>query len=249
MNTQELVKCLDHLSKPSSWLIHCILHPSEEDTPPVSYASQVHGLATCNPTFCKKGLSFINTAEQPPWKWSLLHTGWLSTPLPCRLCTTLILKIDLSSLRGLTLWGSIMSRCTASAWSLVVQLQQPYLQACSVLVHLHDTHIGQHPILTYSLIFKIHLDVCNLEQWPGESWVVHLIWDPPALDLSMHCWYFLKDSEVNHISLPWGVKASWHPFLVGCHNPGIASAQTNTLFTIILNHAREASIPVVEARM
>ena len=44
-----------------------------------------------------------------------------------------------------------------------------------ILVHLHDTHIGQHPILTYSLIFKIHLDVCNLEQWPGESWVVHLI--------------------------------------------------------------------------
>ena len=44
-----------------------------------------------------------------------------------------------------------------------------------ILVHLHDTHIGQHPILTYSLSLKIHLDVCNLEEWPGEAGVVHLI--------------------------------------------------------------------------
>src|SRR5882724_12489001 len=29
---------------------------------------QVHGFASCIPTFCKKGLSLISTAENPSWK-------------------------------------------------------------------------------------------------------------------------------------------------------------------------------------
>src|SRR5882724_6381676 len=67
--TEEHTKLLDHLSEPSSQLIHHISHPPEEDVLAEVVTAcficiQVHGFANCVPTFCKKGLSVISTAQK-----------------------------------------------------------------------------------------------------------------------------------------------------------------------------------------
>src|SRR5882724_7922079 len=67
--TEERTKLLDCLSEPSSQLIHRISHlPKEDVSAKVVTACficiQVHGFASCIPTFCKKGLSVISTAEK-----------------------------------------------------------------------------------------------------------------------------------------------------------------------------------------
>ena len=66
-------KLLDHLSEPSSQLIHHISHPLEEDVLDEVVNShftciQVHGFASCIPTFCKRDLSVTTTSKQPSWK-------------------------------------------------------------------------------------------------------------------------------------------------------------------------------------
>src|SRR5882724_3126302 len=71
--TEEHTKLLDHLSEPSSWLIRRVSHPPEEDTSAEVVTAcficiRVHGFASCVPTFCKKGLSVISTAEKPSQK-------------------------------------------------------------------------------------------------------------------------------------------------------------------------------------
>src|SRR5882724_1961546 len=71
--TEECIKLLDHLSEPSSRLIHCISHPPEEDISAkvvtlCFICIWVHGFASCIPTFCKRGLSVISTAKKPSWK-------------------------------------------------------------------------------------------------------------------------------------------------------------------------------------
>src|SRR5882724_6158192 len=68
--TEEHTKLLDHLSEPSSQLIHCISHPLKEDVSAEVLNScficvQVHGFASCVPTFCKKDLSVTITAKKP----------------------------------------------------------------------------------------------------------------------------------------------------------------------------------------
>src|SRR5882724_5400055 len=70
--TEECTKLLDRLSEPSSWLIHRVSHPPKEDTSAKVVTAcficvRVHGFASCVPTFCKKGLSVISTAEKPSW--------------------------------------------------------------------------------------------------------------------------------------------------------------------------------------
>src|SRR5882724_2908196 len=67
--TEEHTKLLDCLSEPSSRFIHRISHPSEEDVSAKVVTAcficiQVHGFASCMPTFCKKCLSVISTAEK-----------------------------------------------------------------------------------------------------------------------------------------------------------------------------------------
>src|SRR5882724_6889764 len=67
--TEECTKLLDCLSEPSSRLIHCISHPPEEDISAgvvtvCFICIRVHGFASCIPTFCKKDLSVISTAEK-----------------------------------------------------------------------------------------------------------------------------------------------------------------------------------------
>src|SRR5882724_4918515 len=67
--TQEHAKLLDCLSEPSSRLIHRISHPPEEDilaevVTVCFICVQVHGFASCVPSFCKKGLSVISTSEK-----------------------------------------------------------------------------------------------------------------------------------------------------------------------------------------
>src|SRR5882724_11596487 len=59
-NMEGYVKLIDRLSSPSDQPIHCISHPSEEQTSAELNISciiciQVHGFTTCNPHFCKKG--------------------------------------------------------------------------------------------------------------------------------------------------------------------------------------------------
>src|SRR5882724_11911315 len=71
--TEEHTKLLDRLSEPSSQLIHHISHPPEEDVSAEVVTAcficiLVHGFASCVPTFCKKGLSVISTAEKPSRK-------------------------------------------------------------------------------------------------------------------------------------------------------------------------------------
>src|SRR5882724_7122827 len=71
--TEECTKLLDHLSEPSSRLIHHVSHPPEEyvlaKVVTVCFICiWVHGFASCVPTFCKKGLSVISTAEKPSQK-------------------------------------------------------------------------------------------------------------------------------------------------------------------------------------
>ena len=71
--TEECTKLLDCLSEPSSRLIHRVSHPPEEDVSvevvTVCFICvRVHGFASCVPTFCKKGLSVISTAEKPSRK-------------------------------------------------------------------------------------------------------------------------------------------------------------------------------------
>src|SRR5882724_11798602 len=71
--TEERTKLLDHLSEPSSRLIHRVSHPPKEDISAevvmvCFICIQVHGFASCVPTFCKKGLSVISTAEKPSQK-------------------------------------------------------------------------------------------------------------------------------------------------------------------------------------
>src|SRR5882672_227581 len=66
--TREHIKLLDRLSEPSSKLIHCISHPSEEEILSEPNNScficvQVHGFALCNPLFCKKA-SHVNIASE-----------------------------------------------------------------------------------------------------------------------------------------------------------------------------------------
>src|SRR5882724_4896568 len=68
--TEEHTKLLNRLSEPSSWLIHQVSHPPEEDISAEIVTAcficvRVHGFASCVPTFCKKGLSVISTAEKP----------------------------------------------------------------------------------------------------------------------------------------------------------------------------------------
>src|SRR5882724_6295297 len=58
--TEEHTKLLDHLSEPSSRLIHRVSHPPEEDVSAevvtvCFICVRVHGFASCIPTFCKKG--------------------------------------------------------------------------------------------------------------------------------------------------------------------------------------------------
>src|SRR5882724_6519046 len=67
--TEEHTKLLDHLSEPSSRLIHCVSHPPEEDESAEVVTAcficvRVHGFASCVPTFCKKDLSVISTAKK-----------------------------------------------------------------------------------------------------------------------------------------------------------------------------------------
>src|SRR5882724_438454 len=67
--TEEHTKLLDCLSEPSSRLIHHISHPSEEDVSAevvtvCFICIWVHSFASSVPTFCKKGLSVISTAEK-----------------------------------------------------------------------------------------------------------------------------------------------------------------------------------------
>src|SRR5882724_8955445 len=67
--TEEHTKLLDRLSEPSSRLIHRISHPPEEDVLAEVVTAcficvRVHSFASCIPTFCKKGLSVISTAEK-----------------------------------------------------------------------------------------------------------------------------------------------------------------------------------------
>src|SRR5882672_7781376 len=57
--TREHIKLLDRLSEPSTKLIHCISHPSEEEEESepnnsCSICIRVHGFTVCNPLFCKK---------------------------------------------------------------------------------------------------------------------------------------------------------------------------------------------------
>ena len=71
--TEECTKLLDCLSKPSSRLIHRISHPPKEDVSAKLVTAcficvQVHGFASCVPTFCKKGLYVISTAKKPSRK-------------------------------------------------------------------------------------------------------------------------------------------------------------------------------------
>src|SRR5882724_3226650 len=68
--TEERTKLLDHLSEPSSRLIHHVSHPPEEDVSAEVVTAcficvRVHGFASCVPTFCKKDLSVISTSEKP----------------------------------------------------------------------------------------------------------------------------------------------------------------------------------------
>ena len=65
---REHTKLLDHLSEPSSQLIHCISHPLEEDILAEVLNScficvQVHGCTSCIPTFCKRYLSITITVK------------------------------------------------------------------------------------------------------------------------------------------------------------------------------------------
>src|SRR5882724_11893466 len=67
--TEERTKLLDRLSEPSSRLIHRISHPPEEDVSAKVVTAcficvRVHSFASCIPTFCKKDLSVISTAEK-----------------------------------------------------------------------------------------------------------------------------------------------------------------------------------------
>src|SRR5882724_5919869 len=67
--TEEHTKLLDCLSDPTSRLIHCISHPTEEDRLAKVGTScficiRVHSFASCVLTFCKRGLSVISTAEK-----------------------------------------------------------------------------------------------------------------------------------------------------------------------------------------
>src|SRR5882724_2725786 len=71
--TEERTKLLDRLSEPSSRLIHCISHPPKEDISAKVVTAcficvRVHSFASCIPTFCKKDLSVISTAEKLSWK-------------------------------------------------------------------------------------------------------------------------------------------------------------------------------------
>src|SRR5882724_2671374 len=71
--TEECTKLLDHLSEPSSRLIHRVSHPPKEDVSAKVFTAcficiQVHSFASCIPTFCKKGLSVISTSEKPSQK-------------------------------------------------------------------------------------------------------------------------------------------------------------------------------------
>src|SRR5882724_910388 len=71
--TEEHTKLLDCLSEPSSRLIYRISYPPEEDISAKVVTAcficvQVHGFSSCMPTFCKKGLSVISTAEKPSRK-------------------------------------------------------------------------------------------------------------------------------------------------------------------------------------
>src|SRR5882724_9183382 len=71
--TEEHTKLLDRLSEPSSRLIHRISHPPEEDVSAEVVTAcficiQVHSFASCVPSFCKKSLSVISTAEKPSQK-------------------------------------------------------------------------------------------------------------------------------------------------------------------------------------
>src|SRR5882724_381078 len=71
--TEERTKLLDCLSEPSSWLIHHVSHPPEEEilaevVTACFISVQVHGFASCVTTFCKKGLSVISTAKKLSWK-------------------------------------------------------------------------------------------------------------------------------------------------------------------------------------
>src|SRR5882724_3267794 len=71
--TEEHTKLLDRLSEPSSRLIHCVSHPPKEDVSAevvtvCFICIRVHSFASCIPTFCKKGLSVISTAEKPSRK-------------------------------------------------------------------------------------------------------------------------------------------------------------------------------------
>src|SRR5882724_9774661 len=67
--TEERTKLLDRLSEPSSRLIHRVSHPPEESVSAEVITAcficiRVHGFASCVPTFCKKDLSVISTAEK-----------------------------------------------------------------------------------------------------------------------------------------------------------------------------------------
>src|SRR5882724_3766845 len=67
--TEEHTKLLDRLSEPSSQLIHRISHPPEENISAEAVTAcficiRVHSFASCVPTFCKKDLSVISTAEK-----------------------------------------------------------------------------------------------------------------------------------------------------------------------------------------
>src|SRR5882724_10181100 len=71
--TEECTKLLDHLSEPSSQLIHRVSHPPEEDVSAevvtvCFICVWVHGFVSCVPTCCKKDLSVISTAEKPSRK-------------------------------------------------------------------------------------------------------------------------------------------------------------------------------------
>src|SRR5882724_6800384 len=71
--TEECTKLLDHLSEPSSQLIHCISHSPKEDilaevVTLCFICIRVHSFASCIPTFCKRDLFVTITAKQPPWK-------------------------------------------------------------------------------------------------------------------------------------------------------------------------------------
>src|SRR5882724_12983843 len=71
--TEKHTKLLDHLSEPSSQLIHRISHPPKEDVSAEVATScliciRVHGFASCIHTFCKRGLSVTSTAKKPSQK-------------------------------------------------------------------------------------------------------------------------------------------------------------------------------------